>query len=102
MDKQKKVKEKEILELFKKPVYKISSGATKKILDAKGASEADRIWLNGYLENRVSGECLPPTLVSNECFNIIQRLYGKEATAFLEKIRTDWKLQNGLPLNTTP
>jgi len=102
MDKQKKAKEKEMLELFKKPVYKISSGATKKILDAKGASEADRIWLNGYLQNRVSGECLPPTLVSNECFNIIQRLYGQEATAFLEKIRTDWKLQNGLPLNTTP
>ena len=100
MDRQKKAKEKEMLELFKKPVYPISSGATKKILDAKGASEADRIWLNGYLENRVSGECLPKTLLTNECFNIIQRLYGPDAPAFLEKIRTDWKLQNGLPLTT--
>jgi hypothetical protein len=96
MNKAKKEKEKAMLELFKKPVYKISSGTTKKILDAKGASEADKIWLNGYLENRVAGECLPPTLLSNECFNIIQRLYGNGANEFLEKIRTDWKQQNGL------
>jgi hypothetical protein len=98
MDKKSKAKAKEELEKFKKPVYKISSSTTKKILNARGASEADRVWLNNYLENRVAGECLPPTLLTNECFNIIQRLYGPGAEGFLENIRTDWKQQNGLSL----
>jgi len=98
MDKKARAKAKEELEKFKKPVYKISSGTTKKILDAKGASEADRIWLNGYIENRVAGECLPQTLLTNECYNVIQRLYGPGSTDFLERIRADWKQQNGLSL----
>ena len=96
MDKKAKAKAKEELEKFKKPIYKISSGTTKKILDAKGASESDRVWLNNYMENKVSGECLPPSLLTNECYNLIQRLYGTNAGEFLEKIRTDWKQQNGL------
>ena len=96
MDKKAKAKAKEELEKFKKPIYKISSGTTKKILDVKGASESDRIWLNNYMENKVSGECLPPSLLTNESYNIIQRLYGTNAGEFLEKIRTDWKQQNGL------
>jgi hypothetical protein len=96
MDKLAKAKAKEELEKFKKPVYKISTGTTKKILDARGASEADKVWLNNYMANRISGECLPPSLLSNECFNIIQRLYGVGTQEFLEKIRYDWKQQNGL------
>ena len=82
------------LEEFKKPVLKISLGTTKRIL-SKEACESDRIWLNGYIENKVAGECLPPTLYSNECSSILKRIYGVNFDHELEKIRADWKNQNG-------
>ena len=102
MDKLAKAKAKLELEKFKKPVYKISTGTTKKILDARGASESDKIWLNNYIQNRIAGECLPPSLLSNECYNMILRIYGPNAEEFLKKVRNDWKQQNGLPLDATP
>ena len=81
-------------EEFKKPVLKISLGTTKRIL-SKEACESDRVWLNGYIQNKVAGECLPPTLYSNECSSILKRIYGVNYEHELEKIRADWKNQNG-------
>jgi len=83
-------------EEWKKTPLKIGLGATKKLLGAKGACESDRIWLCAYVQNKVAGECLPPSLYSNECMSIMARLYGPKLEAELERIRSDWKAQNGL------
>ena len=102
MNKVQKAREKEEMAKFKKPAPKISIGTTKKILDAP-ASDSDRVWLCNYIQNKISGECLPPSLYSNECYNVIIRLYGeKGGETFLETIRADWRQQNGLsPLSTS-
>ena len=102
MNKAQKAKEKEELEKFKKLKPKMSIGTTKKILDAP-ASDSDRVWLCNYIQNKISGECLPPSLYSNECYNVIMRLYGETGgETFLEKVRADWRQQNGLsPLSAS-
>ena len=79
-----------------KPTLKINLGITKKILGAKGACDADRVWLCSYMQNKVAGECLPPSLYSNEAYNVMSRLYGLNLEHELERIRADWKKQNGL------
>jgi hypothetical protein len=96
MDKVKKAREREEMEKFKKPAWKISIGTTKKILDAP-ASDSDRVWLCNYIQNKIAGDCLPPSLYSNECYNVIIRLYGEKCgETFLEGLRADWRQQNGL------
>jgi hypothetical protein len=78
----------------------ISLGTTKRILKKTnypiGINEM--IWLNSYIENRMRGECLPITLLSNDIQVELFRLYGKEgAEKFEKKIITDFCQQHGLP-----
>lgn len=93
---QKTTKQADLTKDWTKPTLKMNLGITKKILGAKGACDADRIWLCGYMQNKVAGECLPPSLYSNEAYNVMSRLYGNTLENELERIRTDWKSQNGL------
>jgi len=92
----KAAKQTDLTKDWTKTPLKINLGITKKILGAKGACEIDRIWLCGYMQNKVAGECLPPSLYSNECYNTMSRLYGLNLENELEKIRAAWKSQNGL------
>lgn len=91
-------KRKVIQEDFKKPKNRISSGTAKKILKtseaAIGVVETD--WLNRYMENKVRGESLPLSFVSNDLYAEICRTYGKGSTQFIEKIVEDFKKDNGL------
>ena len=82
----------------KKAKNKISSGTAKKILKASGATigivETD--WLNRYMDNRVRGESLPLSFLSNDLYAEICRTYGKGAAQFIERIVTDFKRENGI------
>jgi hypothetical protein len=92
----KAAKQPDLTKDWTKPTLKINLGITKKILGAKGACDADKVWLCSYMQNKVAGECLPPSLYSNECYNVMSRLYGLNLENELERIRADWKSQNGL------
>lgn len=92
----KAAKQTDLTKDWTKPTLKINLGITKKILGAKGACDADRNWLCSYMQNKVAGECLPPSLYSNEAYNVMSRLYGNNLENELEKIRAAWKSQNGL------
>jgi hypothetical protein len=89
-----KVKE----DFVKKPKNKISSGTAKKILKESGATigVVETNWLNGYMENRVRGESLPLSFISNDLYAEICRTYGKGSTQFIERIVADFKRDNGI------
>ena len=82
----------------KKPRQLISSGTARKILKTSGAviGTVETAWLNRYMENKVSGECLPRSFVSNDLYAEICRTYGKGSTQFIEKIVNDFKRENGI------
>jgi hypothetical protein len=62
----------------KKDKPKISLATTKKVL--KGVNYpigiTEMFWLNNYIQNRVMGECLPKSFLSNDLLNELQRTYG--------------------------
>lgn len=85
--------------LPKKEKPKLSLGTAKKLLKTSnhpiGINEM--IWLNSYMLNKVQGECLPKTFLSNDLPTEIYRVYGKDgAEAFQKKIIADFCNQNGL------
>lgn len=85
----------------KKEKPKISVGTTKKILKKVevpiGVNEM--LWMNNYMLNKVQGECLPKTFLSNDLPAEIYRVYGKEgAEAFQNKVVADFCSQNGVAL----
>ena len=91
-------------EEWKKEKFKISVGTTKKILKMKdvavGSSEMK--WMNAYMENRVRGESLPMSFLSNDLPSQIQRAYGPGTELFLAKVRDDFRAQNGFsPLSAS-
>lgn len=92
----KATKQTDLTKEWAKTPLKINLSITKKILGVKGACEIDKIWLCSYMQNKVAGECLPPSLYSNEAYNVMSRLYGNNLENELERIRADWKSQNGL------
>lgn len=84
----------------KKEKPKISLGTTKKLLKKSnypiGVNEM--IWLNNYMLNKVQGECLPKTFLSNDLPTELYRVYGKDGAEALEKkIISDFCQQHGLP-----
>jgi hypothetical protein len=84
---------------YKKPKQLINSGTVKKILKLSdaviGASEV--AWFNRYMENKVAGECLPKSFLSNDIYAEICRTYGSiGSTQFILKIVTDFKRDHGL------
>ena len=86
-----------LLPKFPKQKFQIGVGITKKILKASGAviGAVEMRWLNNYIENRIQGECLPRSFLSNELPSEIIRTYGIGADKFIEKIVYDFKQQCG-------
>lgn len=71
--------------------YKISVGTTKKILKINGVSLglSDMRWLNGFIENKVRGECLPLSFWSNDILSELSNCLGDEGSSkFIKEIRT--------------
>lgn len=86
-----------LLAKFPKQKFQISVGITKKILKTSGAvvGAVEMRWLNSYIENRIQGECLPRSFLSNELPSEIIRTYGIGSDKFIEKIVYDFKQQCG-------
>ena len=76
---------------------KISQGIAKRILKDKTAGFVATFWLNNYLENKVQGECLPKSFLSNDCIAEITRTYGAGAEKFFEDIRVAYRREFGIP-----
>lgn len=76
----------------------ISSGTARKLLKTSGAviGTTETYWLNRYMENKVSGECLPKSFLSNDLFAELSRIYGKNSKQFIDQIVTDFKRENGI------
>jgi hypothetical protein len=88
-------KEKKVVEI-PKAKFKISLATTRKVLKIKGAAlgESDMKWLNGYMENKVRGECLPLSFWSNDLLSELAKCLGPTASEkFIEDIKTAWKIQ---------
>lgn len=86
---------KEVAPIKQKP--KISQGVAKRILKDKTAGFVATFWLNNYIENKVQGECLPKSFLSNDCIAEITRTYGAGAEKFFEDIRVNYRREFGLP-----
>jgi hypothetical protein len=97
LSKDQRAKKEPLLPKFPKPKYPISVGTTKKILKTANVviGAVEMFWLNNYIENRIQGECLPRSFLSNELPSEIIRTYGIGAEKFIEKIVYDFKQQCG-------
>nr|WPF46747.1 MAG: hypothetical protein [Lake Baikal virophage 11] len=82
--------------VVKKTTY--SGGTAKKILKDSGAviGVSEVAWLNRYMANKVAGECLPKSFLSNDLYAEICRTYGKGSAQFIDQIVQDFKRENGL------
>lgn len=87
----------EELEKFPKEKFNISLATARKVLKMKDITigEADMKWLNRYMENRVRGESLPMSFWSNDILSELQRSYGPDSVTFLQKVKLDFRSQNG-------
>lgn len=95
LSKDHKIKKPEEAPINKKP--KISTGIAKRILKDKGVGFVATFWLNNYIENKVQGECLPKSFLSNDCIAEITRTYGAGAEKFFEDIRAAYRREFGIP-----
>ena len=88
-------KKDDTLAKFKKEKLKISVATTKKILKAskKPIGNTEAIWLNGYIENRIQGECLPRNLLSNDLPSEIANIFGTDAERFINQLLEAFKSQ---------
>jgi hypothetical protein len=89
-------KPKKPMEGIPKEKFKISLATTRKVLKIKGVSlgESDMKWLNGYMENKVRGECLPLSFWSNDLLSELPKCLGSEgATKFIDAIKTAFHAQ---------
>lgn len=86
---------KDVAPIKQKP--KISQGVAKRILKDKTAGFVATFWLNNYIENKVQGECLPKSFLSNDCIAEITRTYGAGAEKFFEDIRVNYRREFGIP-----
>lgn len=77
--------------------HKISQGIAKRILKDKAAGFVATFWLNNYIENKVQGECLPKSFLSNDCIAEITRTFGAGAEKFFEDIRVAYRREFSIP-----
>lgn len=93
----KKLTAQPLLPKFPKQKFPIGIGITKRVLKTSNAviGAVEMRWLNNYIENRIQGECLPRSFLSNELPSEIIRTYGIGADKFIEKIVYDFKQQCG-------
>ena len=84
----KKGKKEEEEKKFAKEKFKISIATTKKVLKEKVVGHSQMVWLNNYMENKVRGECLPASFLSNDLPAELIGTYGEEgADKFKEAVR---------------
>jgi hypothetical protein len=98
LSKDNKITKEKPLDKFPKEKFKISMGTTKKILKKSNQviSHSVMVWLNKYIENRVQGECLPRSFLSNELPTELVEIYGPEgAEKFIDKVIQDFCSQCG-------
>ena len=91
-----KGKKDEPLAKFPKPKFTISMATTKKILKKTGGviGLIEMRWLNTFMENKVQGECLPKSFVSNDLPSEIIRTYGPiEGEKFIDGIVSEFLRQ---------
>jgi hypothetical protein len=81
---------------------KISNGLAKRILKDKTAGFVATFWLNNHIENKVQGECLPKSFISNDCIAEITRTYGAGAEKVFEDIRVAYRREFGIPEPVKP
>ena len=74
----KKSKKEEEEKKFAKEKFKISVATTKKILKEKTVGHSQMVWLNNYMENKVRGECLPASFLSNDLPAELIGTYGED------------------------
>jgi len=95
LSKDHKFKKSETAPIKQKP--KISTGVAKRILKDKTAGFVATFWLNNHIENKVQGECLPKSFLSNDCIAEITRTYGAGAEKVFEDIRAAYRQNFGIP-----
>jgi hypothetical protein len=95
LSKDHKAKKPDTAPIKQKP--KISQGIAKRILKDKTAGFVATFWLNNYIENKVQGECLPKSFLSNDCIAEITRTYGAGAEKFFEDIRVAYRRDFSIP-----
>jgi hypothetical protein len=81
----------------KKDKPKISVGTAKRILKSPTVGIVAAAWLNHYIENRVQGECLPKSFLSNDILAELARTYGAESEKFLEATRAAYRREFSIP-----
>lgn len=81
----------------KKEKPKISVGTAKRILKSPTVGVVAAAWLNHYIENRVQGECLPKSFLSNDLLAELSRAYGADSEKFLEATRMAFRREFGIP-----
>lgn len=76
----------------------IGAGTAKKLLKDSGAviGAGEVSWLNRYMENKVAGESLPKSFLTNDLYAEICRTYGKDSKHYIAKIVSDFKRENGI------
>lgn len=83
---QKKKDDKE--EKFPKEKFKISVATTKKILKERIVGHSQMVWLNQYMDNKIRGESLPLSFLSNDLPSELAKCFGEDgAERFKEIIR---------------
>jgi hypothetical protein len=81
----------------KKEKPKISVGTAKRILKSPTVGIVAAAWLNQYIENRVQGECLPKSFLSNDILAELARAYGADSEKFLEATRVAYRREFSIP-----
>jgi len=61
------------------------------------------VWLNKYMENKIQGESLPRSFLSNDLPTELVEIYGEQgAETFIDKIIQDFYSQCGRIPNPEP
>jgi hypothetical protein len=96
--------EAEILKPFKKLKPKVSTGATRAILDTHDdvGTEVGR-WTERWIEQLVRERCLPPQLISSDFLSLLGKfLVPEDALTILTRIRTDYRREFPLSKSNAP
>ena len=103
LSKDNKIVKEKPLDKFPKEKFKISMGTTKKILKKSNQiiSHSVMVWLNKYMENKIQGECLPRSFLSNDLPTELVEIYGPDgAEQFIDRIIKDFCIQcSRTPIN---
>lgn len=97
LSKDQRIDKKDEQNLPKKEKPKISVGTAKRLLKSPTVGVVAASWLNHYIENRVQGECLPKSFLSNDIMAELVRTYGADAEKFIEATRAAYRREFSIP-----